>query len=118
MCVLQTYVGGIQLLSAAGATWAIAPQVGDLTHVDSGFSTALGLFSSKWSLNGTAFRLEISTPQGTTGSIGIPLPGNHTTAFLSGVDSEAQRVSADESGRYWIHGVAGGEHEFVALVGE
>ena len=113
--MLQTYVGGIQLLSAAGATWAIAPQVGDLTHVDSGFSTTLGLFSSKWSLNGTVFRLEISTPQGTTGSVGIPLPGNHTTALLSGLNSEAQRIRADESGRYWIHDIAGGEHGLLLL---
>ncbi|PIL33097.1 hypothetical protein GSI_04546 [Ganoderma sinense ZZ0214-1] len=34
---LMTYVGGIQLLSAAGATWAIVPQVGDLHRVDAGF---------------------------------------------------------------------------------
>ncbi|EJF61338.1 Six-hairpin glycosidase, partial [Dichomitus squalens LYAD-421 SS1] len=45
---LTTYVGGIQLVGAAGATWAIVPQVGDLTHVDAGFSTTLGRFSSKW----------------------------------------------------------------------
>ena len=60
---MQTYVGGIQLRGPAGATWAIVPQVGDLAYVDAGFSTSLGGFSSKWSTNGTALRLEISTPK-------------------------------------------------------
>ncbi|TBU23303.1 hypothetical protein BD311DRAFT_768759 [Dichomitus squalens] len=115
MDFVQTYVGGIQLVGAAGATWAIVPQVGDLTQVDAGFSTTLGRFSSKWLANGTVFRIEISTPQGTTGTVGVPLPGNYTTETLSSADGGGDVVRADESGRYWIRDLAGGEHRFVVV---
>ncbi|PIL26419.1 hypothetical protein GSI_12176 [Ganoderma sinense ZZ0214-1] len=112
---LTTYVGGIQLLSPAGATWAIVPQIGDLADVDAGFSTSLGRFSSKWSTNGTVFHLEISTPKGTTGSVGVPLPGNFKSAMLSGMNREGEVVRVDACGRYWINGVDGGDHEFVVV---
>ncbi|EJF61337.1 hypothetical protein DICSQDRAFT_170100 [Dichomitus squalens LYAD-421 SS1] len=112
---LTTYVGGIQLVSAAGATWAIVPQVGDLTHVDAGFSTTLGRFSSKWFTDGSVFRLEISTPKGTTGTVGIPFPGNRTTATLIRADRPGVRVTADDLGRYWITDLAGGDHQFVVV---
>ncbi|TBU60063.1 hypothetical protein BD310DRAFT_976199 [Dichomitus squalens] len=114
MAFVQTYVGGIQLVSAAGATWAIVPQVGDLTHVDAGFSTTLGRVSSKWFANGTVFGIDISTPQGTTGTVGVPLPGNYTTATVSSADGGGGFVRADESGRYWITDLAGGDHHHSA----
>ena len=91
------------------------PQVGDLTHVDAGFSTSLGGFSSKWSTNGTVFSLEISTPEGTTGTVGLPLPGNHTSATLTGTDLKDVVVTADESGRHWIEGLSGGNREYVVV---
>ncbi|TBU60052.1 Six-hairpin glycosidase [Dichomitus squalens] len=112
---LTTYVGGIQLVGAAGATWAIVPQVGDLTHVDAGFSTTLGRFSSKWFTDGSVFRLEISTPKGTTGTVGIPFPGNRTTATLICADRPGVRVTADDLGKYWITDLAGGDHQFVVV---
>ena len=91
------------------------PQVGDLTHVDAGFSTSLGGFSSKWSTNRTVFRLEINTPKGTTGIVGLPLPGNHTSATLTGTGITYRVVEADESGRYWVKGLTGGHHEFTVV---
>ncbi|PIL35434.1 hypothetical protein GSI_02161 [Ganoderma sinense ZZ0214-1] len=112
---LTTYIGGIQLLSEAGATWAIVPQVGDLTDVDVGFSTSLGGFSSKWSVEGNVFRIEIQTPKGTTGTIGLPLPGNHTAAIVTGANRKSAPVRADESGRYWVKSLAGGVHSFVVV---
>ncbi|PIL26320.1 hypothetical protein GSI_12076 [Ganoderma sinense ZZ0214-1] len=113
---LTTYVGGIQLLAPAGAVWAIVPQVGDLTHVDAGFSTSLGRFSSTWSMNATAFSITVSSPKGTTGTVGAPVPGNFTSITLLGTGGKGERVQADASGRVWINGVDGGDHEFV-LVG-
>ena len=112
---MQTFVGGIQLLSEAGATWKIVPQVGDLTGVDTGFSTSLGGFSSKWSVKGNVFRIEIETPKGTTGSVGLPLPGNHTTAVVTGTGRKSTAVHADESGRHWVKSLAGGAHSFVVV---
>ncbi len=113
--IAQIYVGGIQLLSEAGATWAIVPQVGDLTHVDAGFSTSLGGFASKWLINDDASHTEIYTPEGTTGTVGLPLPGKYTSATLTGTDLKGGVVEADESGRHWIEGLAGGDHVFTVV---
>ena len=89
------------------------PQVGDLEDVDVGFSTSLGEFSSKWSRKGNTFRLKIHTPKGTTGTVGVPLPSNHTSAILTGAGGKGDVVHADASGRYWVKDVVGGNHEFV-----
>ncbi|KAI0724316.1 bacterial alpha-L-rhamnosidase domain protein [Cerioporus squamosus] len=110
---LTTYVAGIQILSDAGATWAIVPQLGDLSHVDAGFSTSKGLFSSKWSVNGSAFQLQITTPEGTTGTVGLPLPGNHTKASVTGGGLRNASVEGDAAGRVWVDGLQGGDYQFV-----
>ncbi|KAI9066646.1 glycoside hydrolase family 78 protein [Trametes sanguinea] len=112
---LTTFIGGIQLLSDAGATWTVAPQPGDLNTVDTGFSTSKGKFSSKWTKRGTTFSLSISTPKGTKGTVGVPLPGNQNKAWLLGGPLKASVVHGDASGRYWISGLTGGEYEFVAI---
>ena len=47
--------------------------------------------------------------------MGLPLPGNSPKATLtSGIRNGI--VHADRSGRAWIEGVAGGEHEFMVVV--
>ncbi|KAI0735418.1 bacterial alpha-L-rhamnosidase domain protein [Earliella scabrosa] len=130
----ETFIGGIQLLSSAGRTWSIAPQLGDLAHADAGFSTSIGQFSSKWSTDGTVFRLQISTPKGTTGSVAVPLPGSVSGSGESGDNggarvaakltvagasalrgTETTEVRGDAAGRYWLNGLEGGEYEFVAV---
>ncbi|KAI0639170.1 bacterial alpha-L-rhamnosidase domain protein [Trametes polyzona] len=111
---LTTYVGGIQLLSDAGATWTIAPQPGDLAHVDTGFSTPKGKFSSKWTRTPHTFTLAISAPKGTKGRVGIPLPGTHRTAILTGGPVNGRVVHADDAGVYWVEGLRGGDYVFVA----
>ncbi|KAI0757240.1 bacterial alpha-L-rhamnosidase domain protein [Daedaleopsis nitida] len=116
---LTTFVAGIQLLSDAGATWAIVPQIGDLTHVDAGFATTRGTFSSKWSVDAESgvFRLQISTPRGTTGTVGIPFPTNHSTVTLSAHPSQGSTTKVvmrgDAAGRYWLNALNGGDYEFV-----
>ena len=97
------------MLSDAGATWTIAPQPGDLTDVDTGFSTTKGTFSSKWSNSGNSFRLLIRTPKGTKGTIGVPLPGKHGKALLKQGKGRAKVVHGDPSGRYWIKDLSGGD---------
>lgn len=94
----------------------IAPQLGDLTSVDAGLTTSRGVFSSKWSLEGNALRLDISVPQGTTGTVGIPLPNNSTKGTLTGSSMRGEEVEADTFGRIWVDGLSGGDHQFV-LVG-
>ena len=102
-------------MSEVGATWAIVPQLGDLEHVDAGFSTSKGLFSSKWSVYESVFKLQINTPKGTAGTVGLPLPGSHTKASVTGGPGGLRDVvlKGDDSGRVWVEDVQGGEYEFV-----
>ena len=83
--------------------------------MDCGFATVVGQFTSQWIANETVFQLHITTPAGTTGTIGLPLPGNGTEATLTS-DIQNGTIGADSSGRFWIVDVAGGEHEFVVAV--
>ncbi|KAI0824104.1 bacterial alpha-L-rhamnosidase domain protein [Trametes gibbosa] len=112
---LTMFVGGIQILTGAGATWTIAPQPADLTNVDTGFSTPKGKFTSKWTRTKNTFTLTISTPKGTTGSVGIPLPGAHGAARLTGIPGgKAVTAHGDSTGVYWLKNLRGGNYVFVA----
>lgn len=68
---LTFYFGGIHLLSAAGKTWEIAPTLGGLRHIDTGFSTTLGHFSTNVLADqeGNIQTLSFVTPPGTSGRV-------------------------------------------------
>ncbi|TVY82323.1 hypothetical protein LSUE1_G005223 [Lachnellula suecica] len=85
--LLSFYVAGLHLTSAQGKTWKIAPQIGDLTSVDAGFSSALGAFQSSISAGaeGELTAFSFSVPNGTSGDVSLPGVGG---TLVSG----AQRV--------------------------
>lgn len=45
---LTNFILGITITSRKGKTWQLAPQLGDLTSVEGGFTTELGNFWAKW----------------------------------------------------------------------
>lgn len=45
---LTNYILGLRVTSPAGATWRLAPQFGDLSHVEGGFVTKLGKYQAAW----------------------------------------------------------------------
>lgn len=69
---LTEHVLGLSVTGRAGSTWRLAPQLGDLTHVEGGFTTKLGKFSASWTKepDGTV-TLEYDVPKGTTGTVQI-----------------------------------------------
>lgn len=69
---LTFYIAGIQILTAGGATWRVAPDLGDLKHVDAGFSTTVGFFSAKTTVDEGGLELEFETPEGTVGEVKVP----------------------------------------------
>jgi hypothetical protein len=102
----MNYAAGIRLESAAGATWSICPQPGNLRSIDAGFSTKLGSFAVNFEArNGTYQRLRLSTPLGTTGD--VILKGSN--GFL--VNAQGNRVALGEDGV--ARGLAGGKWTFV-----
>ncbi|KAE8823759.1 hypothetical protein PTNB85_09884 [Pyrenophora teres f. teres] len=70
---LTQYVAGVQLLSAGGATWRIAPSLGDLKFADAGFTTRLGFFGARTQMLNDSVVLEFEAPEGTTGEVMVPV---------------------------------------------
>jgi len=79
---LSTYVVGLSLTAPGGSTWQLAPQFGDLSSAEGGFTTPLGPFSSGWNLTGSEYTLWYTVPTGTTGT--IVTPGSQPSVVMDG----------------------------------
>ncbi|KAJ5323179.1 hypothetical protein N7452_011468 [Penicillium brevicompactum] len=67
---LSAYAAGIQLTGASGSSWTIAPQPGNLSSVDAGFTTSLGKFSTTFRHTGGKFsQFSFDAPLNTTGKV-------------------------------------------------
>lgn len=70
---LSTYAAGIQLMGPAGAEWRIAPQPGNLTHVDAGLTTGRGQFAVRFQRQtGRYETFSFQTPSATRGDVVLP----------------------------------------------
>ncbi|KAF2099876.1 alpha-L-rhamnosidase [Rhizodiscina lignyota] len=113
---LTFYVAGIQLLSPVGKTWIIAPSLGNLTTVDAGFSTSLGLFSATTNLTSDGgISMEFEAPAGTSGSVNVPHPGCSGLLTLQcqqggGPSAQFDVVAQEGVGRFVIEGLTGGRY--------
>jgi Bacterial alpha-L-rhamnosidase C-terminal domain len=112
---LSTYVLGLQLISPGGVEWVLAPQFGDLTSVEGGFTTNLGKFSAKWVLNSTGYTLEYDTPTATTGTLVLPA-GSSPTVTLDGMEY-ADGVWNSSSGLVTLDNQLGGSHRLLVRTG-
>jgi hypothetical protein len=96
---LVFYTVGIQVIDG-GAKWVIAPQPGNLTSVEAGFSTLLGSFavSIQRSNSGAYLQFIITTPEGTSGTVQIP---GSAGILVSSSGHRVQLVNGTASG---LHG--------------
>ncbi|CAL3972999.1 unnamed protein product [Diplocarpon coronariae] len=76
-----TFLGaGVQLLTAAGATWRVQPRLGGLKRVTAGYETPLGRFAAEWRAAGDGDGGDgdgglvgsFETPEGTAGTLVLP----------------------------------------------
>lgn len=96
---LTNYIVGLSVTSPGGEKWKLAPQFGDLTSAEGGFSTLLGKFQASWSrkASGGPYTLSFSTPEGTSGNVTLPYPGN------------SKRLSITLDGKIVKHGITYGQ---------
>ncbi|KAI1442213.1 glycoside hydrolase family 78 protein [Annulohypoxylon stygium] len=73
---LTEYIVGLSVTDLAGSSWQIAPQFGDLTHAEGGFTTSLGKYSTSWTVSGGSYTLNYTVPQGTVGTLILPVSAN------------------------------------------
>ncbi|KZT65106.1 glycoside hydrolase family 78 protein [Daedalea quercina L-15889] len=96
---LSFYVLGLQVTSPQGQTWSVAPHTAGLPGAEGGYETPLGWFGVNWVSKDGWFNITIDTPEGTRGSVLLPLCGETT---LDGAETQA-----DSSGTLQL---SGGSH--------
>lgn len=93
---LTEFVLGLRVTGPAGKTWMVAPQFGDLVSVEGGFTTNLGKFKASWATSGDeGYQLEFSTPQGTSGTVKLPVlqSGKVPSVKVNGTAYEVKGLS-------------------------
>jgi alpha-L-rhamnosidase len=73
---LSKYVLGVRPVSPGYKTWLIEPQTGDLSWAKGRVPTPYGPIKVKWEQTSRGLRLEIDVPNGTSGSVGLPMSSN------------------------------------------
>jgi hypothetical protein len=123
---LTFYAAGLQITSAAGKTWKVAPQLGDLKTAEAGFQTVLGHFSSNvTTIDGPpgSFCVIFETPFGTSGSFAYEYEagagGQMTVVSLEEQDLSSVHSSTipfGQAGTALIHHLPGGRYKATALL--
>lgn len=119
---LTFYVAGVQLLTAGGATWRIAPSLGDLNHADAGFSTDVGFFGARTQTTQTGVTIDLETPEGTNGEVRVPAagcrgPGQATLQQQGGNGTTMTMSRVGDAGHVDIANVAGGKWRATFVCG-
>lgn len=118
---LTFYAAGLQLTSAAGKTWKLAPSLGGLENVEAGYETTVGSFSSNVKAAGDGgLTIEFSAPTGTSGVISVEHPGKAGKLRIHDVDCKSGDIvvqfAAGETGRVETHNVSGGTYKITLSV--
>lgn len=110
---LTFYVAGIQLLSAGGQSWRIAPSLGDLKIADAGFSTSVGFFSAKTQIGESGWSLDFEAPMGTTGEVTLPSTTCTGTLLMQESSGNCEDINVNVAkaniGPVTVAGVTGGK---------
>ena len=99
---LSFYLLGLQIQSPQGATWSVAPVLSGLSAAEGGYSTGLGWFGVKWTVANETVTIEVSTPKGTTGTVGLPGYGPLHLDGRARLDSEASGVIVVSGGNHTV----------------
>jgi hypothetical protein len=107
---------GFAVTGLAGSEWTLTPQFGDLSFAEGGFSTSLGKFRAAWAVldGGSGYNVTVSSPQGTTGTLLLPLLDNATEVSVSS-DGESTEWAVGSVGKLmgYIQTVDGGDHTYI-----
>jgi hypothetical protein len=110
---LTMYVAGIQLVREGGREWRIKPELGDLKHVDAGFSTDVGFFGARTEIGDGKIEMEFETPSGTKGEVQVPLLACKGRMVMQEQDGKCEDVVAEigaaDVGSVTVANVAGGK---------
>ncbi|KAI0143381.1 alpha-L-rhamnosidase [Pestalotiopsis sp. NC0098] len=105
-----TFLGaGLQLVTAAGQTWKIAPALGGVESIQAGYETPLGQFAVDWCNTTDGFTGSLQTPEGTTGSFEVAVTAGWTKLSLQGTGGTTEVDITGESMAV-VNDIAGGTY--------
>ena len=109
---LTFYAAGLQITSALGKTWKIAPSLGGLTSVEAGFETSLGSFATNVTSTASGLNISFSTPAGTVGGVSLEYPSADAVLAIQGGGKDVVLdLEGGGSGRVEVDGLEGGSYE-------
>ncbi|KAK6205930.1 hypothetical protein LQW54_008122 [Pestalotiopsis sp. IQ-011] len=106
------YAGGLTMTSAAERTWKVAPALGGLGSVQTGYETPLGSFATSWTNSSCGLSVTFTTPSSTTGDLSIPLAAGSQKLVLQGPEGSKQ-VQLDGLSVATVAGLTGGNYEIT-----
>ncbi|KAH8816187.1 Six-hairpin glycosidase-like protein [Xylogone sp. PMI_703] len=110
---LTNYVLGLSVTAPSGSSWKLAPQFGDLSSVEGGFTTGLGKYQAKWQNFGIlGYTLEFNVPRSTKGQLVLPTLtwGLFPKIQLDGKQVNRRRRDVQITGASVVLEVDGGSH--------
>src|SRR6516164_4694152 len=114
---LSKYVLGVRSVSPGYKTWLVEPQPGDLTWAKGRVSTPYGPIEVRWEKQGNEFVLLVEVPDGTLGTVGVPVSGSLDTLIVNGqkVKSEttASGTGPGRPGYAYVRDLAPGTYRIV-----
>ncbi|KAI5248975.1 Six-hairpin glycosidase [Aureobasidium subglaciale] len=93
---LSTFAAGLHVLNST--YWVAHPQPGNLTRVEAGFKVGYGRFAANYSSTAEGVRYELSTPEGTRGSLVLDTPECNARISITGVIASDDKHPRAESG--------------------
>ena len=109
--------------TSAGGQYAFVPHAGDLTHVEGNITTPQGPVTGSWDYTPGTFTEHLTSPAGSTGTIGIPTYGsanvtvtvNNATVWSGGTFHPVSGITGGSTdGRYvYLTGISAGTYTVV-----
>ena len=83
---LSEYVVGIKPTSVAYQTWEVKPFPQGLQWAQGRVPTTAGMIASRWELGDNVFRLTVEAPEGTSGTVAVPILGSSRVIYRDGIE--------------------------------
>ena len=107
---LYTQLAGIDPTGAGYGTLTVAPQVPpSLNHVAASIDTVRGPVASSWTVDRTAFTLDVTIPVNATAVVSMPLFGHGSNSVTADHDATLLRIEGDTA----MYAVGSGQWQFI-----
>jgi alpha-L-rhamnosidase len=106
---LSKYVLGVRPVEPGYKTWLIEPQPGDLKWAEGTVPTPYGPIKARWERKGNALVLQITVPDGTRGSVGLPVGANPGSLVVNGRTVKSE-TGTGRVGYAYMQGLAPGTY--------